>query len=108
MSVEPKYIDANQLWKCSTCMNHRYEGCSLSSPCTAGEQYSPDCEKLKFAEVFPVRYGKWKSFGLSALECSVCGFVDNYKMYYNNCPECQSRMRENDNDNKYFRSKRSL
>lgn len=50
-------------------------------------------ESVPSADVEPVRYGLWKSDGLSSLKCSVCGFVDDHKMYYKNCPECRAKMR---------------
>ena len=39
-------------------------------------------------DAVPVVHGKWKSVGLAALECSKCGYVDDWKMYYNYCPNC--------------------
>lgn len=51
-----------------------------------------DIESIPLAEVEPVNHGWWKSVGLASLKCSECGFIDDYKMHFKNCPECRAKM----------------
>ena len=46
-----------------------------------------------YADVAPVRKGRWESVGLSSLKCSDCGYLDDMKMYHRYCPDCGCFMR---------------
>lgn len=51
--------------------------------------------ELQFAPTIkaePVKHGWWKSVGLASLKCSKCGFIDDHKMHFKNCPECRAKM----------------
>lgn len=51
-----------------------------------------DPDRVPTIEAEPVKHGRWKSVGLASLKCSVCGYVDDHKMYYKGCPECRAKM----------------
>lgn len=47
-------------------------------------------KRQPFADVAPVRHGRWKCFGRNLGECSECGEVVASR--YNYCPNCGAKM----------------
>lgn len=66
---------------CNTCAHNKVCRYMDNQPCIECSQYAEQ-----------ERHGRWKSVGLASLKCSVCGYVDDHKMYYKGCPECRAKM----------------
>lgn len=71
------------------------------------EDYTPEqaerfvigrLESIPAADVAPVVKGKWldppknPDFGLGFIECSICGFIEDYHTRF--CPNCGAKMKE--------------